>query len=870
MVDTAADVVADRGGEGLGAVGIELAVESGGLLLSGLRLRKEDLAAAFSGWTFGWARDVRFSVRILRRAPGFTTVAVLTLGLGIGANGAVFSLVDDVLLAPPPYEEPERLLVVWNRLPDSDERIALSGPDAAEIDKVVESFSSMGFALGALDSSVEPTDGGPAQHVRVSAVTPGFFATLGVKPALGRGFQDADGSGTEGTGGALVLVSHDLFSRVLGGDPASIGRPIRLNGQSAVVAGVLPSDFALLLSPDAGMATDVDVWVPLGVPLSSLHRTDGRLLDQDSDNSGVVVGRLARGATPMQARAELDVLAARLAEEVPLYAEAELAFDVRPLHEDATAHARPVLVALMTGVGGVLLVACLNIATLMMVRSSARHREFAVRRSLGAGRGRLMRQLLLEGTMLVGLGLLVAAGLAQGALSALSTVVPATLAPPGPLALDGRTMAFMGALAGGAALVFGLLPALDGGSSVVPGRQLSGPVRTRSRGALVAAQVALSVVLVFGAALLARTVDALAGTDPGFESEQALAFQVSLRVPERYRGPADRATYAAEVQRNVEALPGVTRVGWVGVLPLAGDRWTQPYGLPGQSEAEWRRNRADFRVASSGYFQAVGARLLEGRAFTPEEDLEERDRVVVVDEIVAARVAPNGTAVGSTIWIPLDGAPVEARVVGVVASIRYDRLDMVGRGAIYVPYRQEASRDVAFVARTVDDPGALVPAVRGAVRAVDAGIPAYDLRTMSSYVDQEMAPRRFALALLAWFAVLALICAAVGLYGVVAFDASRRTRDLGLRMAVGAGRYDVLRSVMASGLRSGGAGLAVGLIVAVPISGLFRHLTYGVDVHDPTTWALVLVVVATVAMAATAVPAWRASHLSPIEALRTE
>ncbi|MDX1495589.1 MAG: ABC transporter permease, partial [Longimicrobiales bacterium] len=453
MVDTATDVVTDRAGQGLGTIGMELVAEGVGLVASGLRLRNESLSIALSGWTVGWARDIRFALRTLLRSPGFTTVAVLTLGLGIGANGAVFSLMDGVLFAPPPYEEPGRLVLVWNRLVESAERIPVSGPDAAEIEETVNSFSSTGFALRALDGSVEWTDGGSARPIRISAVAPGFFATLGVEPALGRGFTAEDASGVEGGEATRTIVSHELFQQLLGGDPSTIGRSIRINGRSAVVAGVLPPEFTLVLSPDAGMATEIDVWIPLAVPLTSLHRTDGRLLDQDSDNTGIVVGRLAPGATRVQAQAELDALATRLATEVPLYAEAGLGFHVRGLHEDATAHARPLLVALMLGVGGVLLVACLNIATLMTVRSSARHGEFAVRTCLGAGRGRLVRQLLLENAVLVALGLLTAAGLAQAAVAAFSNWVPTTLAPPEPLALRLRTLVFMAALGGGAAFL---------------------------------------------------------------------------------------------------------------------------------------------------------------------------------------------------------------------------------------------------------------------------------------------------------------------------------------------------------------------------------------------------------------------------------
>jgi predicted permease len=480
-----------------------------------------------------------------------------------------------------------------------------------------------------------------------------------------------------------------------------------------------------------------------------------------------------------------------------------------------------------------------------------------------------------EGAVLGVAGFVAALGVAQLLLDVLARVVPAGLAPPGGLALDARAFGFGAAAAGLAVLVFAVVPGLRGTAaetrSTVGARLVrSGPQRTGARRALVAAQVALSLVLALGAGLLVRTVSALDALRPGFDSGGALTFSVSLRVPDTYRGPAERAAYMDEVTRRVAALPGARAVGLVGGLPLSGERWTQPYGLPGQPEGEWQENRADFRVVSSGYFDAIGTRLLEGRTFIPQEDLQETERVVVVDQRLAARLAPGGSALDRVIGIPLDGRPVEARVVGVVENVRHERLDTDGREAIYVPYRQEASRDVSFVVRTSGEPSTLAPSVREAVLGIDPRIPVHDLGSLQAYVDEAVAPRRFALALLVGFAVLALICTAVGLYGVVAHEVGRRTRDIGVHLAVGADRGTVLRSVLLSGARLGLVGIGVGLVLAAVASYALRGLVFGVGAADPVTWTAVIGLVAAVTLLATWVPARRAARLSPTEALRGE
>lgn len=876
LVETALDLIEDHRPEGLLRVARELAGEALGLLVAGFGLRMEEIGRGFHGAGADLSRDTRLAVRVLSRRPGFTLVASLTLALGIGANGVVFSWARDVLLDTPPYERPDELVVVWNRLPGSDERIPVAGPDAAVLADRMTSLGSIAFSVRGVDGSIAPSRGAAVRHARIAEVTSNFFDILGTSAALGRVFDGGDGPDAPGGAPAIppVVLSDVAWRTAFDADPDIVGREVRLNGLATHVVGVMPADFKLAVSPDAGVVTDVDAWLPLSVPLGSLHRSDERIIDQDSDNTGVVIGRLAPGEDLARVSEELGRIETELWDEAPTYAAARSPFTASPLFDDAVAHARPLLLALMAGVALVLLVACMNIAGLLSVRGVARAHELSVRTALGAERGRLVRQLTVEGLVLVGLGLIGAVALAAGLTSLLRAVVPPTLAAPGGMDLDGATLLLTAAVTGSVAVVAGVLPGVRSGVIArgvltgTPARSGHGP--SRARGALVAAQIALSVALLVAAGLFLRTVTALEATGPGFEPANALTFRISLRLADEYGSPAERARLMRIVEDRLIEIPGVRSAGVVGVLPLGGGRWTQGYGLPGQPEFEWQRNRADFRVATSGYFDAIGTRILEGRGFTKDEDLNEDERVVIVDRILAEHVATDGSAVGRIIGVPVDGAPVQARIVGVVEHIRYDRLERDGRETIYVPYRQEASREVSVVLRTLGDPATLAPAVRRTMLAIDPRIPVYALSPLQLYVDEAVAPRRFALRLLAGFALLALSSVVVGLYGVVALDVGRRRSEIGLRMAVGASRLDVLRSVLSWGVRLTGKGLLAGVGLGAGVAYAIDGLLFGVRGSDPAVWGSVIAVVLLATLTASAIPAVRASALSPTEALRAD
>ncbi|NIR44312.1 MAG: ABC transporter permease [Gemmatimonadetes bacterium] len=829
-------------------------------------------------------RDFRYALRKLRRNPGFTVAAVLTLALGIGANTAVFSVVNAVLLQPLPYAEPDRLVLLWNRSSSAGaQRMPVAAPDVAVYRERAKGFERFGFTEGTLDLSLSGREG--PLHVRAGRVDPTFFHLLGVRPALGRGFSGRedvlppeildDSSATIPP--APVMLSHGMWKARFGGTVDVLGRDIRLNGQPAVVVGVLPADFELLLPPDVGVGRRADLWLPIRVDLSRLQRVD-RLTDQDSDNTGAVIGRLRPGVTLEQAQAEMDGIAARLREEVPEYRHAGLRIDVVPMKASAVEHTRRILLALWAAVGAVLVIACLNVGNLSLARMLGRSGEIALRSALGANRWRLARQMLTESVLLAALGAGLGLLVAGGALPLIRKAGPADLPRLADAGIDGAALAFTLGCLLLATLFFGLAPALsfsrDGAGGHLVRRRGVRAADRHGRGirnTLVVCQVGLSLTLLITAGLLLRSLLSLGEVSPGFEPRRVLTFELSLRYPDRYLGPADRAAFVHQLEGRLASLPGVEAVGLVGRLPLAGDLWTQPYGLDGASVEEWSANEADFRMVTSGYFRAMGIRLLAGRHFTEAEDLYERERVAIIDERMATRLGgTDGNALGKRLGFPLDGAPVWARVVGIVEHVRHESLTGNGRETIYVPYRQEASREFAVVMRTSGDPSRLVGPARDELRAFAAHLPMYDVRTMTDYIAAATSPTRFALGLIGLFALLALFLATLGLYGVMSYAVRQRRREFGIRMALGAPGKTLIRTVVASGLTLTGIGIGLGLAMSFVGSRFINSMLYNVGKVDPLTYSAVTSLMVLVAALACYVPARRATRVDPAETLRHE
>lgn len=831
-------------------------------------------------WIEDAFQDLRHALRALRRSPGFGAVAVLILGLGIGSVVATTSLVHGVLFRPPAFEEPDRLLFFWQRLDTTGGgRRRIPAPDVARIREAGGPLQDVAFLRTPSEGVVG--DGLSARSARIGTVTPNFFTLLGVEARAGRTFRAREGSGFGGGGGpdpASVVLSHAFWSEAYGGDPGVVGSSIRVNGIPRPVVGVLSPAFRLWLPPDAGIPAHVDIWAPLPANLEDLRREPGRLVDQDSDNTGVVIGRLAPGASVDAARERMDAVARTLRELEPAYASADLRIEVAPLMRDAVAHVRPVLLSLLGAVALVLLVACLDVSTLLLARGERRSSELALRAALGAGRGRLLRQELVES------GLLALVGAGVGVLGArLAVNLVVVFGPPGLPGLE-RVSLYPPALlvAVPAVLVavvsFGLVPTLRQGWSdagTLLSARSDGSAGRRGDGMrtkLVAGEIALSLVLLVGTGLLLRSVLAVQDRDPGFRPEGALSLRVSLRGSDRYPGPAERARFVREMEEAMAAVPGVEGVGVVGALPLGGREWTQPWGFASEPMERWEARTAHFRVATSGYFAAAGIRVLAGRSFLPEEDLEEGRRVVVVDRTLARELGGFGVAVGRRLGVPLDGRPVEAEVVGVVETVLQESLTEEPLGSIYVPYRQEASREVAVVARARpgDDPEMLVGGLRDALARVDAEVPLYGVRTMADYLREATGPLRFALGVISGFAVLAVVLTLVGLYGVVSYVAQRRRRELAVRRALGADRLAVVGTVLRDAARTTAAGVALGLGGALLAGPALRALLVGVRPEDPVTLAGAALLLGASAIAASLVPALRAVRADLVESLKGE
>ena len=812
-------------------------LECGSIVSSGIRLRWDQagvMAAAFGGFVPG-VGQWRPAWRQVRRTPAFALGVVATLGVAAGTAAAVAGLVQGALLRPPDYDAPEELAFVWNTDEATGERLRPAGPDVAAIRDGTDAFSSVAFINGVTDGSFARASG-PVDHVRIGTATPNLFNTLGVATALGRALASRGDPGAA-VGSDGIVISHGLWQSALAGEAGVVGATVMLNGTAVTIAGVLPPTFRLVLPPDAGLPLPVDVWVPLADPLESLLRADGRHTDRDSDNSGVAIARLSPGRTVEQAQSEAQAVWQRIGMEFPVAR--EMGLMVRSLHADATAHTRRFFVALAAGVALLVLIACLNASTLVLARGLRRRPEFAVRRALGARSRDLLRQLSAETGVLMVMALLLGAGVASASARVLGAWAPARLTGLAPWTWHPAALIAAAVAAAILLQVGGALPLLRMGRSGDPdgGQLRRGAGRGRARRWLVLGEVAVSVILVIAAGLLFRTALELRAVRPGFDPEGALSFSVSLRAPDRFQGPADRARFVQAATEEISRLPGVAASGLIVGLPLAGDRWSQPWGPRGTGPDEWGNARADFRAVSSGYFDAMGVALLAGRAFTSDEDLTEERRVAVVDASLATQVASGESAIGRTITFPLDGRVVEAEIVGIVEHVRHHDLDADGAPTIYVPYRQEASRDLSFVVRAQGDLEGLAQGLQAVLRRLDPGVPVYGMAPLSATVGRAMAPTRFALTLMVLFAAFGVSASAAGLYGLLAFEVTGRTAEIGLRMALGASAGEVQRRTLMEGLRFRLLGYCrggVGCLVAAP--GI-EPLLFGVAPRDVVTWA---------------------------------
>jgi putative ABC transport system permease protein len=810
-------------------------------------------------------QDLRYALRMLRRAPGFTAVAVLTLGLGIGAATAIFSIISGVLMRPLSYREPERVVNLWVDFGVGAQSLPVMSPgDFKDYQQRTQLFESIGAASGGniVGATGALTEGGNVERVDVSTVTANFFPTVGIDPLYGRHFTADE----EAVGGPqVVILSHRLWVSRYGSDPNIVGRRIRLDGLDQTVVGVLPATGRLWLPAEAFLVTDAQVWKPLQFNYSNQPPRNFTFF--------TVFGRMKPAVTVAQAQADLENVAAQLRAEHAVHESAGMRIRAVPLQQDVVKHARPALLALFGAVGMLLLIACANVAHLLLARATARERELAVRGALGASRGRLLRQLTTESLLLA------AGGGALGVLFAwlgtrwLVWMNPANLPRVEAIRLDPDALLFAIGASVATALVFGLIPALraarvDVNRTLRAGANPSASkAQVRMRGVLMVAEVALTLVLLIGAGLLVRSFLALQQVRPGFDPARVLSFRVSLPVA-KYTRFEMRAEFIRRMEEKIRRLPGVTNVGFTSQLPLTGSGALSPFAYDEATARNWESATADGRGASPDYFRALGTRLLAGRFF------EERDRganVIIIDETLAARAWPGENAVGKRLQVQPTGNPNPfAEVVGVVEHTRSQDLARAVRPQIFRPLIGFGGTQPFVVVRTTVDPASLTAAVREVVASMDPEAPVDRAQPMSAYVGDALAQSRLTLLLMAGFGAVALIMAAVGIYGVISYSVSQRTKEIGIRMALGQEAWQIRNLVVGEGLRLVGISLAIGLGGAFLLARTVSGLLYQVDPRDPLTFGGMAAFLLVVGLIGCLVPARRATAVNPLAALKAE
>jgi len=823
-------------------------------------------------------QDLRYAVRTALRDRAFTLVAVLTLALGIGANSALFTIVNAVLLAPLPFHDPAQLVRVTTDFTGQRTRDAgLSIPELFDLRRsgVFSEIAGVWPVSANLTETEEP------ERVETALVEATYFTMLGVRPGLGRLFTAADGQPgiTE-----VAVISDALWRRRFGSDPGVLGRRIRVDNDRYTIIGVAPASFR---HPGRGTETAVEVWAPAGW-LASPFPT------QPVRRAYVLQGGLARlapGLTPPAAQARLDAIAADLRRQYPADypAAAGWTWRVIALQDDLVGNVRPALLLLLGAVGFVLLIACANVASLLLARSAARQREVAVRRALGAGRGRLIQQLLTESVLLSALGGAAGLLIAVWGVEALVQLSPADLSRLHGIAVNGQVLAFTAVLAIVTGIAFGLAPALHGSRvdlnrvmrESTRGATASRPV-ARLRGALVVAEFALALVLLVGAALLVQSFWRLQGVDLGFRSQSVLTARLWLPQPnDPSSGPyfthAARAAFYRRVLDRIAALPGVEVAGGVSALPLTGTRGRLSFRIDGRSPDAGDTPAAEAALATPGYFRALGIGLVAGRVFD-DHDTADTPPVVVVSESLARRyfagedpigkrIAPGGRVVAPN--GPQPAPPINwLTIVGVVRDVRTSSVDSDPPAMVYRTVWQASNLNLSLAIRTNADAATLAEAIRREVKVVDRNEPVFAVKTMDEVVGSALAERRFSMLLLALFAGTALVLSAIGIYGVMAYFVSQRTQEIGIRIALGASSRDLLRLVLGEGVRLAAAGVALGLVGALALTRAVSSLLYRVDPRDPWTFAALAAALTVVALVACYLPARRAARVDPICALR--
>ena len=796
-------------------------------------------------------RDIRYGIRSLLKRPAFTVVALIALALGIGANTAIFSLVNAVLLRPLPFPESDRLVWVWGNIRNAGSHASVSPLDFLDYRKQNKTFEQFAATFG-VPLHLNLTGSGEPERLTAAGVTGNYFQALGVRPALGRTFLlENESPGRD----QVTVLSYGLWQKRFAGDPAIVNKTVTLDGKTCEIIGVMPPDF----SPQTA-----ELWIPINFDFSpEMKQRKAHFLRP--------IGKLKAGVTLAQAQADIDAIARQLEEQYP---GTNTGWSLRlvPLREQIVGNIKPTLFILFGAVGFVLLIACANVANLLLVRAAARQKEIALRTVLGAGRLRIMRQMITESLLLALLGGGLGTLLAIWGVDLLVTASAGSIPPTAQVRIDATVLVFTLLIALLTGVLFGLAPALrtmklnlseslkEGGRGASAGAQ-----RHRTRSLLVVLESAIAVVLLIGAGLLVRSLIQLQNTSPGFDAHNVLTMRVDL-PRQKYATPDKSANFFEQLQSRVGSLPGVESVGLVTELPLSGQPNDMPFTVEGRPPVTIDQAfDADFRRVNHHYFQALRIPLLRGRNFT-EQEVRQSAKVLVISDLLAREVFPNEDPLGKRLVTAIGDRVFE--IIGIVGDVRHRALEAQPAAAMYMPTYETGWTNV--VIRTQGDPAGLAAAVRKEVQAIDPDQPVADVKTMEQWVDTSVAAARYRTALLGLFAVVALMLASTGIYGVMSYSVAQRTHEIGVRMALGARQLDVLRLVIRQGMTLVLVGVGLGLVGAIALTRVMATLLFGVSAKDPVTFAAVATLLSVVALVACYIPARRAAKVDPLVALRYE
>ena len=805
-------------------------------------------------------QDLRFSIRMSLRTPALTATAVLALALGIGANSSIFTIVNAVLFEPLPFRDPDRLVVVWEENTHRPGRPNVVSP--ANYLRWGERATAFEQKAAFYDWRANLTGDLAPEELVAQDVTWNFFSTLGVSPLLGRTFTPDEGP--EGHN-RVVILSYQLWQRRFGGSQDVLGRSVQLHGRPYTVIGVMPRDVGLFLKAGSLVGKPAELWTTFA--FTSEHRQPrGRYL--------LAIARLKSGVTLPEARAQMATIATGLAREFPEF-DTGWGVNLVPVPEELSGEYRLPLLVLMGSVAFVLLIACANVANLLLARGAVRRHEIAIRLALGAGRGRLIRQLLVESILLAACGGLLGLLFSRWGADALLAISPVDLQPIGRFGSTTPVLAFTGSISLGTAIVCGLAPAFESSRADMQdalregARHIGGAPRTRRlRHTFVIAEVALAVVLLVGAGLLLRSLANLRAVNPGFDPRNVLTFRVSL-PPEKY-DPAKVSRFFEQAEARLAAMPGVRSAGAISFLPFAGLGAATGFTIVGQPPpAPGQGPVVDFRVCDNGFFTTMKLPLVGGRLFTDHE-LSARSDVVIINETMARRYFAGEDPIGRQVVIAMTSPLFATEIVGVVGDMKYVDLTTESRAMAFWPHSQLGYTAMTFTLRTVSDPVSLAPLAIREIQALDKDQPVSDVRTMDQWVGKTLSQSRFSSLLLTLLASLALLLAALGIYGVISYAVSQRTTEIGVRKALGATSADIVALVLFSGMRLAAIGLVIGILLAFALNRALTTLLYQTRGTDPVTLAGVVGVLAAVAAFASYLPANRAARLAPTEALRDE